>query len=237
MADAEYTSVTKQQCFQATMTRTRESITELLNHHKGRFIWLRGPPGTGKTAIAKSIADSLARDKRLAASFFWDKTGGRANADTIDLFPSTLASQLAMFSRDYEALLVNRLLDQSSRNVLRLPLEKQMDLLILQPTNSISQAFSSVGGCLVVVLDGLDECRDTNMLARLMDLVLLLDRLPHNFMILVSSRPEPEIRDVWETSRDVPCAYADEIRGYDIDHTIGEMVRDGLAKKIGRAHV
>ena len=79
---------------------------KLLNHHNGRFVWLRGPPGTGKTAIAKSIADSLARDKRLAASFFWDKTGSRANADTIELFPSTLANQLAMFSRDYEALLV-----------------------------------------------------------------------------------------------------------------------------------
>ena len=234
VADAEYISVTKNQCFETTRTGLRESITELLNQHNGRFIWLRGSPGTGKTAIAKSIADSLARDKRLAASFFWDKTGSRANANSIELFPSTLASQLATFSRDYEALLVNRLLDRLSRNVLRLPLEKQMDLLIIEPMSSISLVFSSMGSRPVVVLDGLDECGDGEMLAQLMKLVLLLDRLPQDFMILVSARPEPEIRDAFRTSRDIPCMYTDKISKDDTDHTITGMVRDGLGE-IGRS--
>ena len=236
MADAEYVNVTKSQCVETTRTGIRESITELLNHHNGRFIWLRGSPGTGKTAIAKSIADSLARDERLAASFFWDKTGSRANTNSIELFPPTLASQLAMFSPDYEALLVNRILDRSSRNVFRLPLEKQMDLLLLQPVSSIGQVFSSAGGRPVVVLDGLDECGDGKMLAQLMKLVLLLDKLPHGLMILVSARPEPEIRDAFRfrTSRDVHSVYTDNISNDDTNHTIREMVRGGLAE-IGRS--
>ena len=235
VADAEYISVTKNQCFETTRTGIRESITELLNRQNGRFIWLRGSPGSGKTAIAKSMADSLARDKRLAASFFWDKTGGRSNTNSIELFPSTLASQLAAINQDYEALLVNRILNRSSRNVFRLPVESQMGLLIVEPMSSISKVFLSAGGRRrVVVLDGLDECGDGEMLARLMKLVLLLDKLPHDFMILVSSRSEPEIRDIWETSHDVACAYTDKISGYDTNHTIEEMVRDGLAK-IGRS--
>ena len=234
VADAEYISVTKNQCFETTRTGIRECITELFNHYNGRFIWLQGSPGTGKTAIAKKIADSLARDKRLAASFFWDKTGSRANANTIELFPSTLASQLATFSRDYEALLVNCLLDRSSRNVLRLPLETQMGLLILQPMSSVSQMFSLAEGRPVIVLDGLDECGGGEMLARLMELVLLLDKLPHDFMVLVSARPEPEIRDAFGTSRDIPCVHTDMIRKDDTNHTIKEMLRDGLAK-IGRS--
>ena len=234
VADAEYTSVTKNQCYETTRTGIRESIVELLNQHNGRFIWLRGSPGTGKTAIAKSVADSLARDKRLAASFFWDKTGSRANTNSIELFPTTLASQLAMFSPDYEALLVNCLLDRSSRNVLRLPLEKRTDLLIIKPMSSISQVFSSMKGRPVVVLDGLDECGDGEMLARLMQLVLLLGTLPHDFMVLVSARPEPEICDAFGNSCDIPCVFTDEISEDDTDHTIGEMVRDGLGK-IGRS--
>ena len=180
------------------------------------------------------MADSLARDKRLAASFFWDKTGRRSNTNSIELFPSTLASQLATFNRDYEALLVNRLLDRSSRNVFRLPLETQMRLLIIEPASSISQAFESARGRPVVVLDGLDECGDSEMLARLIELVLLLDGLPHDFMILVSSRPEQEIRDACGTFGDIPCVSTDKISEGDTDHTIREMVRDGLGK-IGRS--
>ena len=141
-----------------------------------------------------------------------------------------------MFSRDYEALLVNCLLDRSSRHVLRLPLEKQMDLLILQPLGSISQVFLSAGGRPVVVLDGLDECGDGEMLTRLMKLVLLLDRLPHDFMILVSARPEPEIRNARETYRGIPCVSTDKISEDDTDHTIEEMVQDGLAEIGGSRH-
>ena len=146
VADAEYISVTKKQCYETTRTGIQDSIMRF-NRHNSRFVWLQGSPGTGKTAIAKSIADSLARDKRLAASFFWDKTGGRANADSIEFFPSTLASQLATFSQDYETLLVNCLLDRSSRNVLRLPLEKQMDISC-NSTHELNQPSVFIGrGC------------------------------------------------------------------------------------------
>lgn len=201
---------------------------QLLNDHSNRFVWLQGSPGTGKTAIAKSIAHSLAEEKRLAASFFWDKTGVRTNTNTVELFPSTLASQLATFCQDYETLLVNRLLDRTSRNILNLPLEKRMDLLVINSMNSISKIFTLEECQPVVVLDGLDECGDHNALAQLMELVLLLDNLPPNFTILVSSRSEPEIRDAWESSHNIVRVYTDKIMKNDTDHTIGEMVKVGL---------
>src|ERR1700733_6648453 len=229
MADAKFISVRKEQCFETTRVGIQDSIMQLLSRHGSRFVWLQGSPGTGKTAIAKSVADSLTQDKRLAASFFWDKTGSRANAHSIELFPSTLASQLATFSLDYETLLVNRLLDRSYRDVLKLPLAKQMDSLIIQLMASISQVFPPAERGPVVILDGLDECGSRGTLERLMDLVLLLDKLPPAFVILVGSRPEPEIRAVFKPSTGVPCVSTDEIGAYDTNHTIMLMAKRGLA--------
>lgn len=228
MADAEYMHVTKKQCYQTTRTGIQSTIMEHLSRGNSRFVWVQGSPGTGKTAIAKSVASRLAEERRLAASFFWDKTGARINADSIEQFPSTLASQLAIFSRDYETLLVNRLLDRSSRNILRVPLEERMNSLIVQPMNSISQAFSSEEGYCVVVLDGLDECGSRSALAKLMGLVLILDNLPPNFTILVSARPEPEIRAAFHPFHGISCVYTDEISQDDTGYTIRVMVERGL---------
>jgi len=201
---------------------------ESLKGHDSRFIWLQGSPGTGKTAIAKSIADSLAQNNRLAASFFWDKTGNRANANSIELFPSSLARQLARFSQDYEMLLVNLLLDRSFRNILMRPLQAQMDSLLIQPMSSLSQAFSSGEGCPVIVLDGLDECGSRDALEDLMKVVVLLDKLPPDFMILVSARPELEIHGIFKPFRNVHCLYTDKISKDDTNHTITLLVQRGL---------
>ncbi|KAF8313914.1 uncharacterized protein EI90DRAFT_2874539, partial [Cantharellus anzutake] len=60
-------------CLENTRVRIQESILDHLEKREYRFIWLRGSPGTGKTAISMSVASTLAKQHRLAASFFWDK--------------------------------------------------------------------------------------------------------------------------------------------------------------------
>ncbi|KAF8323603.1 uncharacterized protein EI90DRAFT_3130242 [Cantharellus anzutake] len=74
-----------------------------------RFIWLRGSPGTRKTAISMSVASALDKERTLAASFFWDKNQEGTGLDLIDRFPSTLARQLAAFNAEYKSSLVRRL--------------------------------------------------------------------------------------------------------------------------------
>lgn len=74
-------------------------------NHEHRFVWLRGSPGTGKTAIAKSVAADLYKQKQLAASFFFDKSGGTNNTNSSTFFISTLARQLADFHSGYRRLL------------------------------------------------------------------------------------------------------------------------------------
>ncbi|KAF8331636.1 uncharacterized protein EI90DRAFT_2850437, partial [Cantharellus anzutake] len=60
-------------CHQGTREKMQESILKHLREAKNRFVWLRGSPGTGKTAICLSIASVLEEGGALAASFFWDK--------------------------------------------------------------------------------------------------------------------------------------------------------------------
>jgi len=133
---------------------------------------------------------------------FWDKTGGREGADSLERFASALASHLAtFFSREYETALVNRL-HQSPRNVRMLSIREQLVSLVIQPMSQLSEVFLSAAIHPVIVLDGLDECGDRDILAQLIESVLL-GGLPRNFTILFTARPEPEIRDAWGNSLDI----------------------------------
>ncbi|KAF8335462.1 uncharacterized protein EI90DRAFT_2855742, partial [Cantharellus anzutake] len=71
-ADAEYYNVkSKSECLKTTRDKIRRSILNRLRDPKNRFVWLRGSPGTGKTAISISVASTLDKQRTLAASFFW----------------------------------------------------------------------------------------------------------------------------------------------------------------------
>ncbi|KAF8330914.1 uncharacterized protein EI90DRAFT_2828925, partial [Cantharellus anzutake] len=97
------------ECLENTRVRIQESILDHLENREHRFVWLRGSPGTGKTAISMRVASTFDKQNRLAASFFWDKNRKGAGLASIENFPSTLARQLALFNTEYEGLLVSRL--------------------------------------------------------------------------------------------------------------------------------
>ncbi|KAF8338807.1 uncharacterized protein EI90DRAFT_2890773, partial [Cantharellus anzutake] len=60
-------------CLPSTRVKIQNSLLNHLKLAENRFVWLRGSPGTGKTAISMSIASTLEKEGTLAASFFWDK--------------------------------------------------------------------------------------------------------------------------------------------------------------------
>ncbi|KAF8338243.1 uncharacterized protein EI90DRAFT_2882947, partial [Cantharellus anzutake] len=121
-------------------------------------VWLRGSPGTGKTAVSMSIASMLEKEGTLAASFFWDKNQRGTGLDSLEKFPSTLARQLAIFNGDFKVSLVKRLREPNSELVLSLLLEDQMRTLILEPMNDLKGILSVGEKRFAIVLDGLDEC-------------------------------------------------------------------------------
>lgn len=165
-----------------------------LKESKSRFVYLKGSPGTSKTAISKSIATQLSEENRLAASFFFDKSRANEGTNCIKKFASTLAFQLAQALPMYK-LRMHKLIT-SAPAVLQRPPEDQLRLMITEPMNAVVAIPLALP--LVIILDGLDECGDSNDLSALMRLVVQLNDLPSNITILVSCRPEDEIEGAWE---------------------------------------
>ncbi|KAF8316989.1 uncharacterized protein EI90DRAFT_2869836, partial [Cantharellus anzutake] len=140
---------------------TRDSIQKLILNHlrdaNNQFVWLRGSPGTGKTAISLSIASTLKAEGTLAASFFWDKNQKGTGLDSLKLFPSTLARQLALFSANFKVSLIKSLRRPEMELFLELSLEEQMRTLIIEPMSDLKGVLSGGDKRFAIILDGLDE--------------------------------------------------------------------------------
>lgn len=80
-------------CKGKTRLRIRETIYHWADECAEPLFWLVGPAGTGKSTIARTIADTFHHKKRLGAGYFF-KRGERDRNDTTRLF-LTLVAQFA----------------------------------------------------------------------------------------------------------------------------------------------
>ena len=152
-----------------------------------RVVWLRGPPGSGKTPVAKSVALSLDRENRLAASFFFDKSGRRKGAASLDYFVTTLAAQLGERNPWYRSSVALAISDTPS--ILDGPPASQLGPLLIDPLRAIYGHRPDLISDSFIVIDGLEECGSSEDLDELMELVTRLEGLPRPFRIFLSSRP------------------------------------------------
>lgn len=179
------------QCLPNTRTALLHTITKWANQKDSKPIfWLSGMAGTGKSTIARTIAQSLSEAGQLGASFFFKKgEGERGNASR---FFSTIATDLA--AREPGMLPgIRKALDEDSALSQR-ALKDQFEKLILHPLSGV-QLPRLIATALVVVIDALDECkRDEDIRAILQLLARTKDMQPVSLRILVTSRPELPIR-------------------------------------------
>ncbi|KAF8336988.1 uncharacterized protein EI90DRAFT_97281 [Cantharellus anzutake] len=237
---AEHTCVTsKSECLPGTQVKIRKSLLRHLKNTESRFVWLRGSPGTGKTAISMSVASTLEKQGTLAASYFWDKNQSGTGLDSIEQFPSTLAHQLASFNEDFKLSLVRCLRKPALASVQNFPLEKQMRTLVIEPVCELKDIWSLGKDRVVIILDGLDECGNQETLKSLMMLVLTLQELPPAFAVLVSCRPEPGVISAWSKAQTkgfiIPCEDMDNIVLDAAFSTVRCMVVDGLQDLISES--
>ncbi|KAG2028444.1 hypothetical protein BDR03DRAFT_1078970, partial [Suillus americanus] len=139
------------QCLPGTRTEILSQITNWINGSGDaaqRVLWLSGPAGTGKSAIAHTIAKWFSDMGVLGSCFCFDKAEKRHEK----VF-STIARDLA--DRDPE---MRRALADAVKNSTSLKNSKdifqQWEKLLMEPLKKFSR--SSVGPVLIVI-EALDE--------------------------------------------------------------------------------
>ena len=145
---------------------------------------MNGLAGTGKSTVAKTIAERLFADGQLGASFFCSRDfEDRRNLQFI--FP-TLAVQLARKYTEFRSILAP--LIQSDPDVAYESLYDQMKKLIVQPLDES-------GISTVIVIDALDECEDEEPASAILSVIgRFVSEIP-KVKFFLTGRPESRISE------------------------------------------
>ena len=145
---------------------------------------MNGLAGTGKSAIAQTIAERTFADGRLGASFFCSRDfEDRSNLHLI--FP-TLAVQLARKYADFRSTFIQ--LVRSDPEIVHETLCGQMKKLIVRP---LAQSAIST----IIVIDALDECKDEEPASAILSVLgQFVAEIPM-VKFFITGRPEPRIRE------------------------------------------
>ncbi|KAJ7747531.1 hypothetical protein B0H16DRAFT_1462018 [Mycena metata] len=169
---------------------TRTSILEILSNWstderpESTLLWLRGPAGMGKSAVAQTFAACC----RLGASFFF-RRGHPERGSWHRLF-TTIAYQLAQLIPELgvpiqRAVELNKLFVHQSRKL-------QFQRLVMEP---LQQAQIS-GPVPILVLDGLDECEDEKIQQDILRLLIDAIRARQLPMRILGHSREPATVDI-----------------------------------------
>jgi hypothetical protein len=179
-------------CLPSTRTDLLTSVMEWADGAApGGIFWLSGMAGTGKSTIARTVAETLKSRGRLGASFFFSK--GHGDVGNARKLFSTLARQMAYTSPLIKHYLGVVLAERSSM-IHQAALFEQYDKLLLKPLRLVRDACPPLHP-LVIVIDALDECGDEEDVQTILHLFAKtkdMDEL--KFRIFLTSRRELGIR-------------------------------------------
>jgi hypothetical protein len=176
--------------------------------------WLRGPAGSGKSAVSQTFAEFCEDKKRLGASFFFLR--GAKGRGAFARFISTLSHQLSVSIPATKPRIHTAIRNEPS--IPQRALRHQFNKLLLEPivrARPIS-AVLPLRKATIIVVDALDECSDNDLVDEFIEVVIDLSRdrfFP--FRIFFTSRMEEHIRMKFKTPEALSATYCISLEDFD----------------------
>ena len=188
-------------CHEDTRKAVQEEIFSWINggdedSQPKNILWLTGPAGTGKTAIAGSIADICDDRGILAGSFFFSSVSGSELRRSKGSLIATLAYNLLQHD-DLQALrgpMLSRI--ERDPTIFRKRLKDQCNALLLKPFCDVCGQLNGLAIPKVIVIDGLDEVEAIG--SRQTDIDPRETRLANE---VGSTRVKPDVRRAFSNKR------------------------------------
>ncbi|TLD22979.1 hypothetical protein PspLS_07041 [Pyricularia sp. CBS 133598] len=201
-------------CESQTRLRIRETIHYWAYECAEPLFWLVGPAGTGKSTIARTIADTFHHEKRLIAGYFF-KRGERDRNNTTYLFP-TLAAQLAETIPHFKSCLQKSLSGLNKDAVEKKGLAIQFEKLLWLPLCDLPPTDASHGSR-IIIIDALDECEQPGHLSQVLALLSKLGTVNAVCLrVLITSRSTSAVvvalNSVRYRNLDLEAEHRDETR-------------------------
>ena len=157
------------------------------------LLWLYGPAGAGKTAIARKIAEIFAEHELLLASFLFFRSDPKRNS--MKPLVANIAYRVAFVIPGAREI-INTVIEADPL-ILSSSVEMQLKKLVFEPLRLLVDQgyFSNRQFPRLIVFDGLDECLDKDSQTNLVELLsssVARYQLPLKFLLV--SRPESHIK-------------------------------------------
>jgi hypothetical protein len=150
-------------------------------------MWIYGPAGSGKSAIAQTIAEICEREGITIASFFFSRTVAERNNEK-SLIP-TLAYQIYLAIPEISDFITNAV--EHDPTIFSRSLDAQIRALMIEPLSSAPLQLTPK----LIIIDGLDECVSAKAQKCILQaLAAAASQLNDSVRFLVASRPEQVIR-------------------------------------------
>ncbi|KAJ3506203.1 hypothetical protein NMY22_g17329 [Coprinellus aureogranulatus] len=212
-------------CHAQTRKAVQEEIVSWITHgdrddEPCKVMWLTGPAGAGKTAIAGSIAEICEHQSLLAATFFFSSFSASVNRRYKRCVIPTIALQLTFLAG--HGPLGDRIMAAVSHDpaIFDKRLQSQMEALILQPLRQVHKLENIAVSPKILIFDGIDEvvaehthgsvqgesraANERDQLEILSTLMYAAKDPSFPFRILIASRPEAAIRQFFQDTATLP---------------------------------